>query len=365
MAEEDKSTEKTEDPSAHRLEEFRKKGDVASSKELSSILILMACSLTLMLSMVYIYESLSGFVEWLYMQDYDKIFIEENQKKLFSKIMNLCFKTVGPIFLVTFCTAIIVNIAQIGFLFSPEVLNLNFNRVNPVQGAKKLFTMKSLVEAVKGIFKFAIIITIVYLFMKRDMQSYIGFLHLDFFQSFVMAKSMISELVIFILIGLFVVAIGDFAYQKLTYRKKIMMTKQELKEETKEQEGSPELKQRIRSIQREMSQKRMMNDVPKADVIVTNPTHFSVALKYDSENMSSPQVLAKGKDHIALKIREIAKDNNVPIVENIPLARALYKTVNIGESIPRSLYKAVAEILAFVYKMKNKKRITRKPGNRL
>ena len=164
------------------------------------------------------------------------------------------------------------------------------------------------------------------------------------------------KLAFYILIGMIIVAILDFAYQKTSYKKKLMLTKDAAKRESKEQEGDPEIKQRIRTIQREMAQKRMMNDVPTADVIVTNPTHYSVAIKYDKENMVSPRVIAKGKDHVALRIREIAKENNVPLVENVPLARNLYSSVKVGEEIPRVLYKAVAEILAFVYKLKRKEK---------
>ena len=166
----------------------------------------------------------------------------------------------------------------------------------------------------------------------------------------------IVKLVFSVMIGLGVIALGDFAYQKFSYQKKLMMTKEELKKESKEQDGNPEVKQKIKAIQREMSQKRMMEDVATADVIVTNPTHISVALKYDQLNMISPEVVGKGGDHLAMKIREIAKENDIPIVENVPLARALYKTVKTGAPVPRNLYKAVAEVLAFVYKLKRKRK---------
>jgi flagellar biosynthetic protein FlhB len=159
-----------------------------------------------------------------------------------------------------------------------------------------------------------------------------------------------------VLLGLGVIALMDFAWEKWSYRQKMMMTKQQAKEESKEKDGNPEVKNRIRSIQRQMAQKRMMNDVKKADVIVTNPTHISVALKYDGDGMVAPAVMAKGADHLALRIREIAKENDIPIVENIMLARTLYTTVKVGHGVPRTLYKAVAEILAFVYKLKRKQK---------
>ena len=169
-------------------------------------------------------------------------------------------------------------------------------------------------------------------------------------------KYLMVKLGFSILLGLGVIALMDFAWEKWSYHKKMMMTKQEAKQEAKEKDGNPEIKNRIRTIQRQMAQKRMMNDVKKADVIVTNPTHISVALKYDGNEMVAPSVLAKGADHLALRIREIAKENDIPIVENIMLARTLYKTVKVGHGVPRTLYKAVAEILAFVYKLRRKQK---------
>jgi flagellar biosynthetic protein FlhB len=172
----------------------------------------------------------------------------------------------------------------------------------------------------------------------------------------VWGKSLISKLGYSIIIGLFIVALGDFAYQKISYRNRVRMTREELKKEAKEHDGNPEIKQKIKTIQRQMAQKRLKADVKKADVIVTNPTHISVALRYDPETMVSPVVLAKGADHVAMKIREMAKEFDIPIVENITLARTLYKTVKTGASVPRTLYRAIAEVIAFVYRLKRKKK---------
>lgn len=357
MADEnDSDQEKTEEPSAHRIEEFRKRGEVASSKELTSVLVLSASILTLALSLVFIYEVLSEYVQWLYTLDVSTAFTSKSLNTITVKTFTAAGKAVAPVLLVTLCVGIAANVMQVGFLFSPEVLEFKPERINPISGMKKLFTMKSVVEAIKAVFKFIFVLSIVYYFIKDDLNTFSGFFHLDFFNSFLHAKGILTKLCFSIILGIGIIAIGDFAYQKFSYRKKIMMTKEEAKKESKEQDGNPEVKQRIRAIQREMSQKRMMNDIPKADVIITNPTHISIALRYDAETMIAPEVIAKGADNVAMKIREIAKEHDIPIVENVPLARTMFKTVKIGSGVPRTLYKAVSEVLAFVYKLKKKKK---------
>lgn len=355
MAEES-DAEKTEEPSQQRIDDFRKKGDVAQSRELTSVLVLSACILTFSLSLIFIYEEMTKYIEWLYTLDIASAFTEKSLKTITTRTVIVGLKCAAPVTLVALCVGVASQLAQIGFLYSPEILELDFDRINPINGAKKLFSMKALFESIKGIFKFAIIISIVYVFMKEDIAKYNGFMHLELFQSFKYGQQLLVKLSFGIIMGLTLVAILDFAYQKITYKKRLMQTKDELKREHKEQDGNPEIKQRIRQIQREMSRKRMIKDVKTADVIVTNPTHISIVLKYDQETMVSPMVVGKGADHLAMKIREIAKENNIPIVENVMLARTLYKTVKVGHPVPRTMYKAVAEVLAFVYKLKKKQK---------
>jgi flagellar biosynthetic protein FlhB len=353
---EESDAEKTEEPSQHRIDEFRKKGDVASSRELTSVLVLAACLLTFSLSIVYIYEEMTKFIEWLYTLDIASAFTEKSLKTITTRTVVVGLKCSAPVTLVALCVGVASQIAQIGFLYSPDILELDFNRINPLSGFKRLFSMKSIFETVKGLVKFAIILAIVYGYLKDDISKYNGFMHLEIYQSFLYGKDLLMKLSFGIITGLAVVAILDFAYQKITYTNRLKQTKDELKREHKEQDGNPEIKQRIRQIQREMSRNRMMKDVKSADVIVTNPTHISIVLKYDAETMVSPSVTGKGADHLAMKIREIAKENNIPIVENVMLARTLYKTVKVGQPVPRTLYKAVAEVLAFVYKLKKKQK---------
>ncbi len=357
MAEEnDSGQDKTEEPSTRRIEEFRRKGDVASSRELTNVLVLSASIATLMLSLTYIYEQFSGFMTWLYALDHSVAFTEKSLATITRKTISTALKCAAPVCIVALTSGIIANVAQVGFLFAPEVLEFKPERIDPIKGIQKLFSMRSIVEALKGLFKFVFILAIVYFFVKDDLDSYKGYFHVELIEGFMHSRWMIFKLSMAIIVGLMIIAAADFTYQKLSYRKKLMMTKEEAKKESKEQDGNPEIKQRIRSLQREAAQRRMMQEVPEADVIVTNPTHISIAIKYDKDTMISPEVIAKGADHVALKIREIAKENDIPIVENVPLARSMYKTVELGSAVPRNLYKAVAEVLAFVYRLKRKKK---------
>ncbi len=357
MADEnDNDAEKTEEPSQYRIDEARKKGDVAQSKELSSILLLSGSLLTLVLCGMFVYEVFTEYIEYIYKIDWRLAYEKEKFTEIFRQTAWALVKCVAPTFGASLCLGIFSQFIQVGFLYSPEILTADINRLDPIKGFGKLFSKKAIVEAVKGIFKFTVVIVITYNVMRDNIGSFLGFLHSDAAQSLMFGKYLMVKLGFSVLLGLGVIALADFAWEKWSYHKKMMMTKQEAKEEAKEKDGNPEVKNKIRQIQRQMATKRMMNDVKKADVIVTNPTHISVALKYDGDGMVAPALVAKGADHLALRIREIAKENDIPIVENIMLARTLYKTVKVGHGVPRNLYKAVAEILAFVYKLRKKKK---------
>jgi len=352
----DDSGEKTEDPSQQRIDDARKKGDVASSKELNSVLILTGTFAVLIFSTLYIFELLAEYIQWLYSLEITKAYGQEMGKQILTKTFIVGGKAVLPVFATSLVLGIVAQMGQIGILYSPEVLTLKFDRLNPIAGFKKIFSKKAIVEVVKGLMKFGIVLGITYFVMSQNMQTFVGFLHSEAAESLSFGKMFALKLAMSIMLGLAIVAAADFAWEKHAYKEKLKMTKQQVKQEHKEQEGSPEIKNKIRQIQREMANKRMIADVPLADVIITNPTHISIVVRYDGDTMVAPEIIGKGQDHLAMKIREIAKVHNIPIVENVPLARALYKTVKVGEGVPRSLYKAVAEILAFVYKIKKNKK---------
>jgi flagellar biosynthetic protein FlhB len=355
MAEEN-DDEKTEEASQYRIDEARKKGDVASSKELASVLLLSGSLLTFILCGVFIYETFVEYIDWIYLQNFREAYSKEKIQEVISQTAWALVKCVGPSFGASICLGFLAQFVQIGFLYSPDILTVDIDRINPIKGFSRLISKKAVVEAIKGCFKIIVVCLITYSVMRDNIGSFLGFLHTEAGTSLAFGKYLMVKLGFSVLLGLGVIALADFGWEKWSYIQKMKMTKQEAKEEAKERDGNPEVKNRIRQIQRQMAQKRMMDDVKKADVIVTNPTHISVALKYDGATMVAPAVMAKGADHLALRIREIAKENDIPIVENITLARTLYKTVKVGNGVPRTLYKAVAEILAFVYKLRRRQK---------
>lgn len=353
MAEEEQG-EKTEEPTQHRIEEFRSKGQVAASRELVSVMVLTGTLVALVGTSTYLFEIFSDLFQWVSAQKPDVILTGNGLVILTSKLVGVFFKSVLPILLTSAVVSVLTYVSQIGFVYAPEMLEFKLERVNPLSGFMKIFSKKMIFDFFKTLFKFALVLIVSYKLMNDLFFDLNGILQLEVIQTFLWGKHLAVKFSFTLVLLFFIIAIADFAWEKFQYRKTLRQTRHQAKEESKEKEGNPEIKQRIRSLQREMSHKRMMADVPKADAIIANPTHISVAIKYDKEKMVSPKVIAKGADLIALKIREIASENDVPIIENITLARTLYATVKVGESIPRNLYKAVADILSFVYKMRKK-----------
>jgi flagellar biosynthetic protein FlhB len=350
----DSDEDKTEEPSSQRLEDFRKEGQVAQSKELTSLLVLMA---TLATMYGYGPKLASDFMDFM-----RKMFMEASVTELTTEragsLLMMCLGQAGhvvlPIAAAGFIAGVLGSVLQFGFLFTWTPIEPQASRINPISGFQRIFSMGSLLEGAKSLLKLIAVVVVTYMLLESEIVGSASMTDMDSSQFVAYMSSSAFRLVGGVCIGLFVVAAMDFAYQKFKYRKSLMMTKQEVKQEHKQREGDPLLKARIRSIQREASRKRMMQEVAKADVVVTNPTHFAVALRYDGEKMAAPKVVAKGKDLIAQRIKEIARKNGVPLVENVPLARALHKSVKVGGTVPRSFFQAVAEVLAYVYRLKGK-----------
>lgn len=348
--------EKTEQATPKRREDARRKGQVARSSELSSIAILAAGLLALSALGGYMFDQLGIFmVDALT----NGIFIELDPGSLHLSIGTWALgyaRVVVPVVALLVVAALGINYAQVGVLFTLQPLTPKAERISPLSGLKRIFSSRGLVELAKGLFKIGAVVYVTYLTIDSDMDSLIAYMDMSVGQIFTLSGDITITLAFRIVLLLLIMAILDYAFQRWEYEKNLRMTRQEVREEVKQQEGDPMVRSRIRALQREMSQRRMMDDVMTADVVVTNPTHVAVALKYDMENMPAPRVVAKGQRLVAQRIKELARDAGVPLVENKPLARALFKVVRIGDEIPEDLFKAVAQVLAFVFQLKRGKK---------
>ncbi|KPU28201.1 flagellar biosynthesis protein FlhB [Caloranaerobacter sp. TR13] len=346
--------EKTEKPTPKRRKEAREKGQVLQSRELTSALLLLFIFLSLRIFSNYMFNSLKGHISYVYSEYliYDDFY---SKKEIILLLKYMIFKTieiVAPILGAAFIFALIINYFQVGFLFTTKTLQIKFSRINPIEGFKRLFSKRALVELVKSFLKIILISYIVYFYILRQIGIIIQLSKKNISNIvFYIAKTSF-EIAIRIGLVLFVLSVLDYAYQWWEYEKNLRMSKQEIKEEYKQTEGDPNIKSKIKEKQRQISMRRMMQDVPKADVIITNPTHYAIAMKYDKEKYDAPYIIAKGKDIIAENIKKVARESSIPIVENKWLARHLYNNVEIGQVIPEELYQAVAEILAYVYSLK-------------
>lgn len=354
MAQENESgQERTEQPSSKRLQEAREKGQVCKSVEVSTCFLFIATVVSFYFYIPSVASRLSQTMSY-YLGDLARW--DGTQSSLLA-IFNTAVIQLGimllPILGVFLAIGIASNILQVGFVFSSESLVPKFSRLNPITGFKnKFLSLRSLELLIKNVVILLVIIWVAYRAILREipifpplMNSDVSVIVLTLFRS--------SMHILWDFLWVFIViAAADYTFQRWQHTKDLMMTKEELKEEFKHTEGNPIIKSRIRSIQLHMARRRMMKEVPKADVVITNPTHLAVALKYERGKMIAPVVIAKGAGFLAEKIREVARTSHIPIVEDKPLAQALYKTVQIGDVIPEEWYKAVAEILAYVYRLK-------------
>lgn len=344
--------EKTEEPTAKKRADAKKKGQVGKSQEINAAFVMMAGFVILYnlggnaLQEIMTYSS-SIFGHLVMETD------EESVMQLFISIIIVLAKTSLPMMVFIMIIGLAVNFFQVGLNFNTEAIGFKPDKLNPINGFGRIFSKRSLVELVKSIIKIVVIVFFIYDYMVAEILQMPKLIFLELGEATDKISSVIFMLAFKILGVFFVMAAADLYYQKWQTTQDLKMSKQDIKDEFKQTEGDPQIKGKIKSKQRQMAMARMMQEVPQADVIVTNPTHFAVAMSY-KPGMAAPIVVAKGQDHVAQRIKEIAREHKVPIVENKPLARALFAAVEIGDSIPQELYKAVAEVLAYVYKLKNK-----------
>ncbi|MDH3393001.1 MAG: flagellar biosynthesis protein FlhB [Desulfobulbaceae bacterium] len=354
MAENESGEEKTEDATSRRIQEARDKGDVAKSQEVPSAAVLLVGLLTIYFLGDYLLARFFNVLRYYLSNLHTIHIIQDNMTTISRDTMLYALSVVGPVAGAVFLAALIANYAQVGILFAPEKLTPSFDKLNPIAGISNFFSKQTLANLFKSLAKLSIVCIIAYKEIMKSLPSIPILIDQEPIAIFIFMCQ--TAFWIFLKAALFIALLAaiDYIFQRRQFDEKMKMTKQEIKEEAKSTEGDPQVKGRIRSIQMEMARKRMMEEVPSADVVITNPTHLAIALKYDTMTMTAPKVVAKGAGVIAQKIKEIAKEHGVAIVEDKPLARALYKSAEIDETIPENLFQAVAETLAYVYSVKNK-----------
>jgi len=325
---------------------------VARSQELSSAVILCLGIVTIYLLGPVLIEQLMQIMGYIF-SEAPNIRTDMNsiQALLSSNILTFFF-LMGPLLIILVVIAYGINVLQVGILFTGKPLEPKLDKLNIVNGLKRLFSSRSLFQLVRDVVKLVLIAAIGYMSVKAQMDTFFTMSDKPVAVFAVVMGKMALKTCLQIGVAILFLALLDYAYQKYDFEKSIKMSKQDIRDEMKDTEGSPQTKARVRQIQREMSRRRMMQEIPKADVVVTNPTHIAVALKYDQEEMSSPMVIAKGERLVAEKIKKIAREADVPVVENKPLARALFNLCDIGSYVPGKLYRAAAEVLAYVYRLK-------------
>ena len=349
--------ERTEEATQTRRDDFRKRGQVAMTKELSSVLMLFGSALILWFLGRFFLQQISDIVTETISSFLVSAAREGDYKPALVYMLKKAIFVLGPLFGMLVVTSIASVVLQVGILNNEEVFNWSLDKLNPIEGMKRLFSLKALVEGFKSILKLIVVGAVVYTMVKGQLVKIPLLSSLTIPQLLAFAGDLLLRLMGGVGLFLTVVAAADYFFQRWTLEKQMKMTKQEVKEEHKSREGDPMIKARIRRIQREMANKRMMSDVPRADVIITNPTHIACAIQYDPKTMAAPVLLAKGADAIAEKIKEIARENNIPIMENKPLARTIFKSMKVGHAIPRELFTAVAQVLSYVYKLKRRTKL--------
>lgn len=345
--------EKTEKATPKKRQDERKKGKVAKSQDVNTAILLLLSFIMLFVLGGFMKDKMTALYEHTFTEYIHWEVTEKTIPHIFNDVMISLVQIVGPIMIVAIIAGLAANLLQVGFLFTTEPLKFDLKKIDPIQGAKRIFSIRALVELLKSLLKIVFIgaITFFIIWLYKDEMMMLSLKNAEsaigFFGQITMTMGIAAT------IALLFLAVFDYAYQRFDFEKNMRMSKQDIKDEHKNIEGDPLIKSKMKEKQRQIATQRMMSEVPSADVVITNPTHYSIAIKYDEEKASAPFIVAKGIDHIAFKIRDIAKAHDVAIVENRQLARSLYP-LEIDEVIPEQFFQAVAEILAYVYQLENK-----------
>ncbi len=350
--------EKTEQPTSKRRRDARKEGNVFQSREICTVVILFGVFWMIRILFPFIYTQVRQYFNWIM----DAVAGEPESfltYQLFLVTVLTALKCALPLLLAAFLLGVLSHGVQTRFNVAFKALRPKFNKLNPLKGIKKLFSLKNLMELLKSLIKIGLLLLLLYNILTADLAQIGRMIGLPVMNSAVLTLNMVFDLVMKVCLAFTVVAFFDFLFQRWQYEKDLKMTKQEVKDEFKQTEGNPEIKGRIRRIQRQMAMSRMMQKVPEADVIIRNPTHFAVAIKYDPEKNAAPVVLAKGQDELALRIVRTGEEHGVHVIENRPLARALYASCELDREIPAEFYGAVAEVLVYIYRVSNREDMLR------
>lgn len=352
MAENENGQEKSEKPTGKRLEKAREEGQVARSKELATMVVLVVGAIVLLTWGPRLGETMFRVFRSSFAQPRELLMNPDSMSRHLIELTQDVIIVMAPFMLLLFAAGIVGNTAMGGWNFSAKALKPKFSKLNPIKGIKNMFSMKSLVELIKAIAKTLVLGTVAYFVMLLDLPILMGMGAEDISVSIRHAVEVLAWSFLYLSLALILIAAIDVPFQSYQHQKELKMTKQEVKEEFRDTEGKPEVKSRIRQVQMDMAFKRMLDAVPEADVVITNPTHYAVALRYDSKRDQAPIVVAKGVDHMALKIRELAKHHKIERIESPPLTRAVYYSTEIGQEVPSQLYMAIAQILAYVFQLR-------------
>lgn len=353
-------SDKTEEPTDHKLQEGRKKGQVFKSQEIVSTLLLLATAGMLGLVGSWMFWSIGDYAKYIYTLIPRPDILSRNHFLDGLYLLWVFFKVLVPLLAAAFIMAILGNIAQIKWLFSTEPMKPKMSKISPVEGFKRIFSFRSLMELAKQVVKLLVIGWVSYKVVYNDIWTLTLSVNWNLYQTCHFLKNLCTRIIFYVVLAMGAISIIDYIFQRKQFMKQMKMSIQELKDEYKDTEGNPQVKAKIRQLMRQGAMARMMEDVPKSQAVVTNPTHLAVALRYIQGQDQAPVVVAKGERLIAVQIKVIAEEHDVPIVENVEMAKALFKACEVGQTIPPELYKAVAEVLAYIFKLKKKRQMMRR-----